>query len=179
MKISNGLWLLITFSVLSTSAVASEYREHQVLSRDQGSPSPYISLGCVGGKLRISVQWNTQVGTAGKHRRHLVLPGDLGDTHILLKVLPDQTSTGIIDNDQQAKSLIKLILQNIKTDYMVIEVFPEGRDPVTGQWESGSYDYKMFLNAVNGVTKECNWDMTKPIRENARTVNPGAPYDDE
>jgi len=179
MKNSSVYGLLVTLLVLCSPAVADENIEHKVFSGDLGSSSPYISLGCIDGKLRFSIQWNTQVGTPGKYRRHLVLPGDLGDTHILLKVLTDQTSTGIIDNDEQAKSLIKLILQNITADYMFIEVFPEGRDEATGQWESGSYDRKTFLDAVNAVAEECNWDMTKPIAESVLTVSTGAPYYDE
>jgi len=179
MKIGNGCWSAIVLLVLSSSAVAGDYNEYKIHSESQSSSSPYISLKCISGQLRFSIHWNGNIGTAGRYRRHLVLPGELGDTHILLKVLADQTSTGIIDNDQQVKSLIKLILLNIETGYMVIEVFPEGSDEVTGQWESGSYDYKTFLDAVNAVAKECNWDMAKPIAQSVRTVNPGAPYDDK
>ena len=170
---------LLALLMFTGSAIALESSEHKIPSLEGGSPSSYISIACVGGKLNFSIQWNTHIGTAGKYRRHLVLPGKLGDTHILLKVLPEQTRTGIIDNDQQAKALIKLILKSVESESMSIQVFPEGRDLVTGKWEEGSFNYSEFSDAANTVAKECNWDMNKSIATTVRTIIPGAPYEDE
>jgi hypothetical protein len=122
--------------------------------------------------MSFSIHWNVKIGMAGNLRRHLVLPGALGDTHILLKILSNRMSTGIIDNDQQAKSLIQLILQNIKTDYMVIEVFPEDRDSVTGEWERSEYSFNEFVDAVNAVAKQCDWDVSNPIGETVLSTPP-------
>jgi len=172
-------FVTISLLIVCGSAIASERHEHRIASGAPKQLSRYISLVCNNGNVSFSIHWNTRIGRPGKYRRHLILPGNLGDTHILLKVLPDQKSTGIIDNDKQAKALIKLILENVTAESMFIEVFPEGRDPVTGEWENSAFEYKEFLKAVNAVSKECNWNIKKPIKANVSTVKPGEPYDDE
>ena len=110
------------------------------------------------------------------HLWHLVLPGELGDTHILLKVLSDEKSTGIIDDDQKARTLIKLILENTEELGFFIEVFPEGRDPDRGEWEKCVFEHSDFIRAVKAVSNECNWDISKPLNAKVRTVTPGVPY---
>lgn len=176
--IETGAGLIILLMIFG-SAIASEPHEYRIADRSPEQKHRYISLACNNGNVRFSIQWGTRIGEAGKYKRHLVLPGNLGDTHILLRVLKNRTSTGIIDNDQQAKALIKLILKNIGTEGMFIEVFPEGRDPLNGEWEDSVFDYNEFLNGVKAVAKECKWDIQKSITTKVRTVHPGAPYDNE
>ena len=176
MRMHEKCALLATLVMVFGSAAASEYK---ITPIGNESSERYISVVCANGNISFAIQWNTKIGRVGKYRRHLVLPGALGDTHILLKVLSDRTRTGIIDSDLQAKSLIKLIRQSIKTDYMSIQVFPEGRDLGTGQWERIGYKYDEFQETTNAAAKECNWDINSPIDAVVCTVNPGAPYDDE
>jgi hypothetical protein len=161
------------------AVMASNSNEYKIISISGGSSKPYLSLACINNEIRFYLQWNTRIGATGRYRRHLFLPDGLGDTHVLLQVLANQTRTGIVDNDQQAKSLIKLHLQNIKTERVYIEVFPEGRDSVTGEWERSIYEFSEFEEVTNTVAKECNWDIKNPIETMVRTVKPGAPYDDE
>ena len=157
-------------------AIASEANKNRIYALNRQANDRYISLACSGGTVEFVIQWATKVGEPGKYRRHLFLPGNLGDTHILLKVLPDQTSTGVIDSDQTAKALIKTVLQNIKANAVYVEVFPAGRDPVTGSWERSQYKYGDFLKITNAVAKECNWNIQDPLDATVRTVKPGAPY---
>jgi hypothetical protein len=174
-------WVVLVISIFMVvgPAIASEQHEHRVASGLPQKPDRYISLVCSNGKIGFSIQWNTQIGKAGKYRRHLIHTGNMGNTHFLLKVLPDHTSTGIIHNDKQAKALIKVILTDIKPEGMSIEVFPEGRDLVNGQWEDSVFEYEEFLKAIKSVAKECNWDIEKPIKAQVRTIKPGVPYEGE
>ena len=103
--------------------------------------------------------------------------GDLGDTHFLLKTLSNETSTGITNNDKQAKSLIQSILKHSVKGYrMPIQVFPQDSDPHTGEWENAFYSPTQFEETVKIVAKECNWNNEHsdiPMR----TVRPGANYE--
>ena len=105
------------------------------------------------------------------------MPGKLGNTHILLKVLNDEKSTGIIDDDQKVRALIKLILESTDERGFFLEVFPEGRDPIVGEWENSVFSHSDFIRAVKAVANECNWDVSKPVNSKVRTVQPGVAYD--
>jgi hypothetical protein len=161
------------------AALASENKVYGVPAVAAGPSKGYVEVSCTDQRINFLVQWMTDIGTAGKYRRHLLLPGELGNKHILLRVMPDKTSTGIMDNDLRAKSLIRLILRNIQTDYFLLEVFPEGRDGVTGEWEHIEFRTGAVLTAINRAAKECNWDPAESKEVLVPTVLPGAPYDGE
>lgn len=134
-----------------------------------------ISLSCENGNTTVSIQWNTEIGSAGKLRRHLVMPTQK-DIHYLLKVQPGKTETGIFDDSMQARSFIKTILNSIKKDYFIIEVFPEGRNSATGEWEGAWFKFREFQKAAKSVASECNWKTSDPIDVEVNSVYPGQPY---
>ena len=173
-------FFLITYP---TYAKGSGPKTQEVSSEDtciqSMSANAQVCLACNRGKVSYSILWNEWVGTPDKYLRHIFAPTNIGDTHILLKVSSDGTSTGIINNDSQARSLIKYLLEsNIADDTVVIEVFPEGRDQVTGEWVDATFNGGKFRASAVLIAKQCKWDLTKPIERSFRTVGAGAAYKD-
>ncbi len=176
-----GILLVIAIG-FSSLAESKEYRVTSFGGIGAGgvpAPSSHLILGCTNNNIYFSIHWNTIIGTVGKYKRHLIHLGALNDVHYLFKVLPDKTSTGIIDSDLEAKAIIKLIFENSKKNDIPLEVFPDDRDKGTGEWESRFFSAKEFLDSTVMVAKECMWDIGKEITEKVRAVNPGEPYEGE
>ena len=176
MKLFGICTALVVFLATLDLAVANGNNERRINPLNENPLHRYLSLACVNGNVEFRVQWNLKIGETGTYKRHLFLPGDLSDTHILLRVLPDQSSTGVIDSDATAKALIKVVLDSVNRGSIYVEVFPEGRDPVSGRWEQSVYSYSEFREITDWVSKECDWDRQKPIEATVPTVRPGAPF---
>ncbi len=181
------------FGVLLTSLCAAPFsgvsaaEERRIESKgtsieSRGPQKPggaAIILSCKDGTVGFTIQWNKKMGAPGRYVRHVFLPTDLGDTHILLKVLPGGTSTGIIDNDLQAKSLIKFLVDTIgPSGGMQVLALPRDGDRRKATWASQVFGAAEFAKEAQAVADQCNWDMAKPLEKTFRMVQAGEPYKD-
>jgi hypothetical protein len=135
-----------------------------VLVGEPDGSEPYVILECRGSTLSISFNWRQPVGKTGEKRRHLISP--VGYKHLMLPVIgAGRTTTGYVRDSAKAKSLIHSMLR-MPGDGISVEVFPAGRDPVTGDWIGMFISSKRFREAAMNVGKACEWDMTIPAPPN-------------
>lgn len=139
-----------------------------------------VEVDCKNGNISLIMNWPVSVGESGNNVRHLLFGSSFGsDIHILMRIQKNPTTTGITNNSQQAKAVIQSMLNKTR-DWEIVhmQVFPEGRDHITGEWETIKYKYSEFkLNVVNSA-KKCEWNLNEKIDLNiVNTVQPGAAYE--
>lgn len=165
--------LILVLAVGSTCAYGSEHRvEAQPL---YGSTEPGdITLSCSNGVMQIQFDWYSEIGPVGRYRRHLFLPGALGNIHVLLPVLRGSKSTGLLHDDMQTKALVARMLEDLDYKFFSVEVYPQR--PGDTSWVGRWFDYRQFKAAASVVAKECHWNLRTPPHSTLRMVNPGAPF---
>ena len=135
-----------------------------------------VTLACTNGSIQIWFDWNSKIGPTGRYRRHLFLPGgNLGGRHVLPPVLRGNKSTGLLNEDMQAKELIARMLQELDRKYFSVQVYPQRPGDTT--WEDRWFDYARFETAANMAAKECHWNLLRPPHSTLRMVDPGAPFE--
>jgi hypothetical protein len=150
----------------------------EVKLRGQGGvySTTQMTLGCRDGKVYLEFEWSLPIGKPGLRRRHIFLPGSLGDSHVWLKVLQGGTRTGAA-SDLEARELIQQISENVTGDVISVGVFPAGRDEAIGDWEFAEYGRAGFLKAMQQIAGECKWDVKKPLQGALKISAPGYDID--
>ena len=173
---SNATFYLLAFAVASF-ALRSQASEFVLSESRVESPVRQLKLSCDSGKVSVTFEWALHVGAPGAYLRHLFLPG-MGDRHVFLKIRPGGTSTGTA-NDAEAKDLLQLMHTNLNGESFAAEVFPDGRDEATGEWESAWFERTQFSAIVSKVAIECKWDMAKLTKSAVKTAAPGEAPDEQ
>ena len=140
-----------------------------------------VEVSCVDGNVRLVMHWSVVIGKSGDNVRHLFFGTSTfdADEHVLMRVQPDRVSTGITNNSKQAKAIILSMLnKNREWNSVPVEVFPEGRDEVNGEWEELHYSFSDFKKDVEEVASKCKWDLSAPIDSSfIPTVHAGADFE--
>lgn len=148
----------IALTAFGSSIVLGE-PEHRVTAIDDYHPERFISLSCTNGRIAVVFEWARPVGDAGTKRSHYITAGDLGYADISLVVLPNGTSTGVVE-DERARSFINLMLRNMQVvRYFDVDVSLQNRDDESAR---STYSVKQFKELVELVANECGWVPEKP-----------------
>lgn len=165
---------LVVFA-LGAGSFCAHSSEHRVEAQPFFDAGPgAVTLACTDGSVQIWFNWNSEIGPAGRYRRHLFLPGKLGGRHVLLPVLRGNKSTGLLDDDMQAKALISRMLEELDPKRFSVQVYPQRPGDTT--WVERWFDFAQFKAAAGAAAEECHWNLRIPPHSTLRRVDPGAPF---